>query len=267
MARIVWLASYPKSGNTWVRFMLGSLILGRVNASAEIGHQIPDIHYGILGQHLYGNHVCIVKTHWKYWPGLPLREDTAGVIYIVRHPVDVLESCQNFAMLRSGDLRRKLNPEDLALRAANWVDQYIAHGGHPKFLQSGVGTWVEHVQSWTSTQLNWPKLVLRYEDLMLDPAAQLRRIVRFLNLKKSDAEIAAAAAAASRENMKIIEEREIAEKQEGLFYQARNRGSIEAGQRFVGRSVEGSSQFVLSPDQRERAALKFSALLSQFGYQ
>src|SRR5262245_16333708 len=117
MARVVWLASYPKSGNTWVRFMLGNLMLGRVNSSAEITHQIPDIHYGITGQHLFGNHVTIIKTHWKYWPTLPLREDTVGVIYIIRHPLDVLESCQNFAMLRSGNLREELSPEELAHRA------------------------------------------------------------------------------------------------------------------------------------------------------
>ena len=266
MARIVWLASYPKSGNTWVRFMLGNLWLGRAASSAEIGNQVPDIHYGLNGQHLFGQHLLVIKTHWKYWTGLPMREDTIGAIYVLRHPVDVLESCQNFGMLRSGGLRQSNAPEELRKISDQWVDDFIAHGGYPKFQQSGIGTWEENVRSWTWSGLALPKLVLRYEDLQADPVAGLTRIAKFLDLRKSDAEIAAAAERASRENMRTIEEQEIAERKEGMFYQARNQASIEAGHRFVGRSTDGNSLFTLTDDQRERARRHFAGLIREFGY-
>src|SRR5262245_64756041 len=101
MAKIVWLASYPKSGNTWVRFLLANLMVGDVTASEQVKIQIPDIHEGITGQHLFGGHTTIIKTHWKFWTGFPLREDTIGAIYVLRHPIDVLESNQNYDFMRS----------------------------------------------------------------------------------------------------------------------------------------------------------------------
>ncbi len=266
MARVVWLASYPKSGNTWVRFMLGNLVFGRAASSGEIGNQVPDIHERIRGEHLFGRHLLIVKTHWKYWTGLPLREDTVGVIYVLRHPVDVLESCQNFGMLRSGRLRQTKTAEELRAISDQWVDDFIAHGGYPKFQESGIGTWEENVRSWTWSGLALPKLVLRYEDLKADPAAGLARMAKFLDLKKPEAEIEAAAARASRENMRIVEEREIAERKEGMFYQERNQASIEAGHRFVGRSADGTSPLTLTADQRDRARRHFASLIREFGY-
>ena len=96
--------------------------------------------------------------------------------------------------------------------------------------------------------------------------AGLTRIAKFLDLRKSDAEIAAAAERASRERMRAIEEQEIAERKEGMFYQARNQASIEAGHRFVGRSTDGNSLFTLTDDQRERARRHFAGLIREFGY-
>jgi len=266
MAKIVWLASYPKSGNTWIRFLVANLVAGEMSSSAQVMTQVPDIHEGIKGQHLFGNHTTVVKTHWKYWTGIPLREDMIGVVYVIRHPIDVLESNQNYAFQRSGPLREKASAEEIERFAARWVDDYLGHGGYPRFQQFGIGTWEEHVRSWTWRGLALPRLLVRYEDLVADPAAGLSRIAKFLGLSKSDKDIGLAVERSSRERMRAIEEREIAGRTEGFFYQSRNSSGLAAGHRFVGRSIDGTPLFRLTDGQRARAKERFGAIMKEFDY-
>jgi hypothetical protein len=266
MAKFVWIASYPKSGNTWVRFLIANLLLKKVENSQQVMQQVPDIHDGIAGAHLFGKRTTLIKTHWKYWTGLPLREDTIGAIYLIRHPVEVMESNQNYALQRSGNLRREATPAEVAKLANQLVEDYIRHGGHPRFSQFGIGTWEEHVRSWTFAGIDFPRLVVKYEELKADPAAQLARICRFLDLKRTDEQIRQAVENSSRAAMRQLEEREIAEKTVGFFYQPRNATGLAAGHRFVGRSVSGDSLFKLTADQRRRAEARFLPLMREFGY-
>jgi hypothetical protein len=266
MAKVVWLASYPRSGNTWARFLLANLMLGEITASSQVGNQVPDIHVCINAQHLFGPHTTIVKTHWKYWTGIPLREDTIGAIYLVRNPIDVLESNENYALMRSGHLREQATEQEVAELAERWVDDYIANGGYPRFQQFGIGTWEDNVRSWLWPGLALPRLLVRYEELVWDPAAGLAKMARFLGLQKSDDEIARAVDQSSRTRMREIEEREIAKGIEGLFYQTRNRSGIEAGHRFVGRSASGTPLFTLSAEQRAAAERRFGPPMKELGY-
>lgn len=266
MAKFVWIASYPKSGNTWVRFLIANLLLKKVETSQQVMQQVPDIHDGISGAHMFGKRTTLIKTHWKFWTGIPLREDTIGAIYLIRDPVDVMESNQNYALQRSGNLRRQATAEEVAKLADRLAEDYISHGGHPRFSQFGIGSWEEHVRSWTFAGIDFPRLVLKYEDLKADPAAGLARICRFLDLKRSDEQIGTAVANASQEAMRRLEEREIAGRIPGFFYQARNESGLAAGHRFVGRSASGESLFKLTPDQRARARERFLPLMREFGY-
>ena len=266
MAKVVWIASYPKSGNTWVRFLIGNLLLRKVENSAQVMQQIPDIHDGISGAHLFGKRTTLIKTHWKFWTGLPLREDTIGAIYLMRNPVDVMESNQNYALQRSGNLRREATPAEVAKLADRLAEDYIKHGGHPRFSQFGIGSWEEHVRSWTFAGIDFPRLVVKYEELKADPADGLARICRFLDLKRADDQIRQAVENAAEANMRHLEEQEIASKTVGFFYQPRNVTGLAAGHRFVGRSVSGESLFKLTDDQRRRARERFLPLMREFGY-
>lgn len=268
MARIVWIASYPRSGNTWLRFMLAALIRREnIGCSAGVRAVIPDIHEGIDGAHLWRHGVSLIKTHWAFKPGFPLREDTAGVIQLVRHPIDVLESNQNYAITRGGDAFAHATPEERARHAAKFADTFIRDGGHRPFVQFGVGTLEQNILSWSPERLSFPRLLVRYEDLKEDTAGELARIAHFLKLPRSDAEIRAAICHASLAAMRELEEREIAAQQEGLFYQARNHPSLEAGLRLVGRSNTGETCYRLTPQQRVSAELRFAPLIKLLGYQ
>ncbi|HJT11302.1 MAG TPA: sulfotransferase domain-containing protein [Dongiaceae bacterium] len=267
MARIVWVASYPKSGNTWLRFLLANLILGkRVDSSAKVQLLVPDIHDGITGAHLMPGLTTLIKTHWAWNSAFPLREDTAGVIHLVRHPVDTLESNQNYAINRSGELTRRKSPEELQAFASNFVEEFIRDGGHRQFQQFGIGSLEQHFASWASPVIAFPKLLVRYEQLKAAPERELKRISHFIKLKRTEEQVALAVRHAAEREMRKLEEAEIAAKQHGIFYQDRNRSAIEAGHRFVGRSETGDSKYRLTPQQRDRATQRFSALIRQMGY-
>jgi hypothetical protein len=237
-----------------------------VTDSAKVQLLVPDIHDGIRGAHLMGGLTTLIKTHWAYHTAFPLREDTAGVIHLVRHPVDTLESNQNYAINRSGDLARQKSPEELQKFASQFVDEFIRHGGHRQFMQFGIGSLEQHVASWSSPVIAFPKLRLRYEDLKAAPERELKRLCHFIKLKRSEDEIAAAVRNCSEREMRKLEEAEIAAKQHGIFYQDRNQAAIEAGHRFVGRSDTGASKYRLTKEQRERATQRFAALIKQLGY-
>ena len=266
MAKIVWLASYPKSGNTWLRFMIANLVAGDISSSVQVMKQVPDIHEGINGQHLYGNHTVVVKTHWKYWSGIPLREDMIGALYVIRHPIDVLESNLNYAFQRSGALREGKNETGVVDSAKRWADDYIRHGGCSRFFDYGIGTWEENVRSWLWGGLAIPRLLVRYEDLLADTIGGLTKVAKFLGSAKSGDDIASAVRRSSRARMREIEEREITEQREGFFYQARNRSGLDAGHRFVGRSVTGEDLFCLTEEQKQAALEKFASVMREFHY-
>ena len=98
--RIVWLASYPKSGNTWLRFLLCNYIYGEITRSEEVGHRIPDIHAanGDL-PNPEGQQPLLCKTHLILNKNHPHVDKTNAFIQVVRHPKDVLLSNLHYAKL------------------------------------------------------------------------------------------------------------------------------------------------------------------------
>src|SRR5262245_30238324 len=158
MAKIVWLASYPRSGNTWLRFLITNLFYGPVADSTAVMRRIPDIEWGVRAQHLRGEHATIIKTHWKWHPRLPLREDARAAFYLVRNPLDVMVSALNHARLNARGFRADMTEVELQDACRSWIDEYIAVGGAPSWTKLGFGTWEENVRSWTSRQLPFPCL-------------------------------------------------------------------------------------------------------------
>lgn len=266
MAKIVWIASYPRSGNTWVRFQLANLLYGRVPSSAALNKAIPDIHRKFSGGQLYGNRKLLIKTHWCYRPDMPLREDTIGAIYILRHPIDVLVSNLDYQMVRSARLRTLGDSSERQEIARRWIDEYIAVGGDPSFEQLGIGGWNENIASWTGSPLPYPRLVLRYEDLKADPTAGLAKMAGFLGFPADPARLAEAVELSSFSAMRALEEQEIRARAPGIFYSPMIEAGISEGHRFVRRGEAGGQEDALSPDQRRAALQRFGAVMARFGY-
>ena len=211
MGRIIWLASYPKSGNTWLRAFLQNYILdeGRpqdinrltllstgesgaslyrpfmaeldATLSAEAAARLrPAVHRAIAGA---DPQRVFVKTHNANvdHAGTPLV--TAGVtdraIYLVRDPRDVAVSYAHHLGV-GHDALIDLMTDDRAVS-----------GDNVHKVTEFVGSWNRHVESWTAHPA-WPTMVLRYEDLLADPADGFGDVIRFLGAEPDPPRLARA---------------------------------------------------------------------------
>lgn len=256
MAKIVWLASYPKSGNTWIRFIFAHLIFGKVESSSVVNRLVPDLHVGLSWLHLKGDRRLVLKTHLKYFDRMPLREDAIGVVYIVRNPLDVIVSALNYSELVRGQVSEE--------RRQAFVAEFIDGGGLDEWKQTGFGGWDENVRSWHAKDMPLPRLTLRYEDLKASPVDGVSRLCRFLNLERSEKDIGDAIAASSFGKMRAMEEEEVALGKPGLFAQENRRNST--GKRFMNKGASDAYRDSLTEDQIRRLRERFAPLMSQFGY-
>lgn len=176
-----FILSYPKSGNTWVRFILANLIYGNKNQidfhSAK--DFIPELEVHIEeAKNL--KRPRILKSHSVYDPKF------RNVIYIVRDVRDVYISYYHY-------MKKKLDPNVS-------IEDFI------KSLEDTNKSWSFHVRTWLK---NKPEnfLIVKYEDLLDDTANQVKRMISFLNLKYSDDEIKLAIEKSSLKSMKAIEQK------------------------------------------------------------
>ncbi len=189
-----FLVSYPKSGNTWTRFLIANLLYPEKNADfSNINELIPDPE--ALSQRRLARlpRPRFLKSHQYFDPRYP------RVIYIVRDPRDVALSQYHFHR------KRRLIADDYPM------EEFVA-----RFLvgdTSMYGSWGDNVAGWLATRNGHPCfLLLRYEDMLADTQAELSKAADFLHLARDEARIAAAVARSSANNM-----REMENKQAGLW--------------------------------------------------
>lgn len=254
--RIVWIASYPKSGNTWARFLLANLLFGRVETSQAIEEMVPDVHRGKdVAARWHRGGTIFVKTHWALAEDMPHRAATAGVIYVVRHPLDVLRSHIDYYGLRE-------DPERLGI----FVDMFIAEGGVPAWLRRRYGTWLSNVTAWMGESVRLPRLLLRYEDMKADPTVAVTRMAEFFALKPDEVDVPGTVENASFERMRSMEEAELAAGTEGFFVTERTHAERD-GFRFMSQGTVGGWKDLLSPAQIDAARARFGVVARQIGYE
>ena len=191
---IIWIASYPKSGNTWVRAFLSAYYFtedGIYNPKQL--EQIPDYpNAKIIGKnieentiHLYwkesqerfikDNKIRFLKTHnallniGKYSFTTP--KVTKGVIYIVRDPRNVITSLKNHMDFQSYD------------EALNFMqDKNIILTNKNKIFSRNqfISSWQINYSSWTKTS-NFKKFLLRYEDMVSKQNITFKQLILFIN--------------------------------------------------------------------------------------
>ncbi|MBO0802388.1 MAG: sulfotransferase domain-containing protein [Nocardiopsaceae bacterium] len=185
MAEIAWIASYPKSGNTWLRFMLTRYLTGKLPTSRGtnvVPALLDDVLRGGGGLDLSGSGPVMLKTH--FLPGKEVmqlyRSGTAKAVYIVRNPRDVLLSAI-----------RHVGITDMP-DAREFARNFIINDGNPAWRDdSGMGSWPESVRDWTEPDVVrtfMPDIdvhVVRYEDMRGDPAGELQKIVDFLDFGRA----------------------------------------------------------------------------------
>jgi len=162
----IFQASYPRSGSTWLRFILFQILNGQEAGFGRIEKCIPEIddHRGVPPILPGGGR--LIKTHEKY------REDYRKAVFLVRDVRDVVLSCY----ARSVD-------EGLAPLVSNGdFDSFLLAFLQGRALQ--MGSWQEHTRTWLESPLskNGNLMVVRYEDLRRNPEEILGRLLRFLGV-------------------------------------------------------------------------------------
>lgn len=260
--RVIWLASYPKSGNTWVRFMLLNLLLGKQESTENMAKFIPDIHRCPGYVHFHPGFPALVKTHFLLTDRLPLVHLSAAYIYVVRNPLDVLMSATNYFLLRKG-----MSPDAEASQSprARYIQDFLAHGGDPEWIEGRLGSWDENVRSWVMDNQRVPGIVIRYEDLHRDPVQQLGRINDLLRLGASAQQLREAVDNASFDRMRKIENHERTQGVQG-FFAAEAAANPASGARFMSRGRPGAGN-ELTPVERAQLISRFGPTMKLFGYE
>jgi hypothetical protein len=255
---IAWIASYPKSGNTWVRFMACNLLYGRQESASMLNTLAPDIHEMAAGE--VPSHAGLLKTHFAFSATLPNTDRTAAAIYVVRNPADVLTSNYFYS-------QRSERQSDVSADAfGHYFDAFVQNRGDPRWIESGMGSWEHNVRSWLGGHHAFPLLQIRYEDMVADPTSACRSIARLLRPESTADEISQAVRNSSFQRMREIERSDIRDKRVGIFYKPYLQASIDAGNRFMRRGVAGDGAARLTADQRRRLRDAFSALMRELGY-
>ena len=179
-----FFASYPRSGSTWMRFLLYESIAGESSGFGNVNSSIPDVKEHKIGVPMMPNGGRLIKTHEAYKP------EYKKAVYLVRDPRDVALSEYAY--------QTALGLVDQPL------DQYL-----PLFLSKGVNpfsSWSEHVESWLSAPLSSENLlIVKFEDLRRDTVNGVSEIMRFFGFTPDEARIRQAIANNSVERMKAKE--------------------------------------------------------------
>ena len=183
----VFIVSYPKSGNTWTRFLIANLAYpGHPATFGNINQLTPDPE-ALSKRQLSGmRRPRLIKSHQYFDPRYP------KVIYIVRDPRDVAVSQYYF------HLKRRLIEDDFPIE--RFVTNFVAGS------TSIYGSWGENVASWLATRFGQPNfLLLRYEEMIPHTQKELTRVAAFLGIAADARRIERAVELSSAERMRELE--------------------------------------------------------------
>ncbi|MDX2161779.1 MAG: sulfotransferase domain-containing protein [bacterium] len=273
---IVWLASYPKSGNTWMRAFLlnylldppephdinhmGSLftastrwafdmMAGFASAhlpSAAVDELRPTIyrHYAAIDETLKFLKVHDAFRHTAAGDPMFPPEATRGVVYILRNPLDVAVSFAYHQDASFEDTVWQMNDPDAELG-------HIPDGIGGQFTQP-LTTWSGHVTGWVD-QTALPVHVVRYEDMTADPAAAFTAVLRFVGMEVDSARLEKAVRFSSFRELRQQEEKK-------AFVERPSTGN------FFRKGVVGSGKSELSPELIAQIHADHAAVMARFGY-
>jgi len=182
-----FIVSYPKSGNTWVRFLIANLLNPDQPVTMTDMEQIVP-HCEAQSRRFFRlmPRPRIIKCHRSFDPRFK------RVIYVLRDPRDVVVSQYYF--------QKKGKRLDDSYPIQHFVARFMAGETSP------YGTWSENVTSWLALRQNDPAfLLLHYERMLADPVRELARIAKFLGLNASQETLVRAVQRSSADEMRKLE--------------------------------------------------------------
>ena len=241
-----FLVGYPKTGTTWLRFIMANLLYPNQNVGFDnIEECIPDpqIHQDSKLRGM--QRPRFLKTHEPYDSRFP------KVIMIVRDPRDVLLSYHRYAIKVGKISTEATRSEFLQAFLSGSVDNY--------------GSWQQNAGSWIGALEHEPARFFwfRYEDLLAEPAVVLARLVDFLGRPTTDQEIEDAMAKSSAEEMRKLEKAS-AHKWKALQQSDSNHEARHI--QFVGKAQAGVWQELLGAEEVLQIENRWGPMMVRLGY-
>jgi len=171
----IYVISYPRSGNTWLRFMLGCYLLDRQISFKELEDILPSIKKGRKlpsSTYISPSKARFIKSH-------SISGYYRNVIYIIRRPKKTMQSYYKFM--------------------SQGLGRY--NGSYAKFFRSKIVEWADHIKYYA------PKanLILHYEDMRENPGEALRQVLKYSKIDISEDKIARAIKNSSLEEMQKVD--------------------------------------------------------------
>jgi hypothetical protein len=237
-----FLVSFPRSGNTWTRFLVCNLMNpdDPVNF-AQLESRIPEI-YDVTDRNLRAfPRPRMIKSHECFDPRYK------KVIYIVRDPRDVLISYYEF------QLKRRVISDDCSLE--EFLPRFMESEFEPK-----TGSWRDHVVSWTATRGGQKSfLLLRYEDMLADTRQESTKIASFLGLECNSERITRAVALSSADRMRKLEKEQ--------SRQWKETKKTREDKPFVRKAASGSWKSTLSKPCVAQIESRWGDVMRSVGYE
>lgn len=263
---IVWLCGFPSSGNLKAQIGLANLLFGRVTSISDLDRKIPPI-YSVHAlpsspperpfNYIFSHHVAEASLL------APRRTDR--VIYVIRNPVDCGISSSNWLLPGAVNMASATEAEMDAARR-QLVDMYLRIGTYMEYVWFGYGSWPVHPLSWLrfANAQKVPLLLVRFDDMRLQPEATLRRMAEFVGLEPTDAAIADAADNWAMPASRALEEAAIASREVSRFFQPQAQAAYDRGWRYHGSGLSGYGKAMLTPEQWQQARAMFGATAARF---
>ncbi len=194
---ILWVASYPKSGNTWVRHILNETISPEVGGHISVPFLARELPTKLYTHDIPVGRLHFLKTH--SFPGsaqlIDLADRFYGAITIRRHPLDILLSAINYNGLKSRsdcflNGRIKSVEQIIADREIDhYIEEFKVHEGVPSYAAVS-GPWTLYQARWNEVVPEDLRLSLIYEHMVSAPDEAILRISSFLGLDLTPAKAA-----------------------------------------------------------------------------
>jgi Sulfotransferase domain len=241
----VFLVSYPRSGNTWLRFIVANLAAPNHPADfLDIEKRVPDIYVHSERELLLLESPRRMKSHEYYDPRYH------RVLYVVRDPRNVAPSYYrwhlSFGGLTSG------------YPATLFLERFLNGSLDP------YGSWGSHVGSWLGARQGDPSFhVLRYEDLVDAPTRVAGEICQVMGIRRSEAEIAAAVERSNRDRMRHLEQ---SQRAKARLLQGRRSDIPFVGAGDGATAADASEEYLRSPEAHAEISKRFAGPMAQAGY-
>ena len=238
-----FIVSYPRSGNTWARFLIANLLHPDLDVTfANIERLIPDTSSQSSRTLKRIPRPRFIKAH-EYFD-----HRYKKVIYLVRDPRDVVISYYDF--------QRKYRQIEDGYPLERYVDDFV----QGRLISATWGTWAENVGSWMSTRSKDRNfLLIRYEDLLADTVRELTRIAVFLGIDPQPNLLRGAIGRSSAEHM-----RELEKLQSDKWVATKHRRKDIA---FIGPATSGAWRKKLPDSSLVQIESTWGELMNSLGYE